>query len=131
MSVSDPLGDMLARIRNGHRAGHELAEMPHSRLKGELARILKKEGYITDYVVEGGVKKVLRIYLRYTSDHEPVIRGMRRESRPGLRRYVGAQRMPRVLGGFGTTILSTSKGIMTGKDALKQRLGGEYICSVW
>lgn len=131
MSASDTIGDMLTRIRNGHRAGHEAVDVPHSRLKNEIARILKKEGFVTDFVVEGGVKKVLRIYLKYTPAHESVIRGLKRESRPGLRRYVGWEDIPRVFGGFGTAILSTPKGIMTGKEARKQKLGGEWICSVW
>ena len=131
MMSSDPIGDMLARIRNGLKAGHEVTEMPHSRMKGEIARILKKEGYITDYVVEGGVKRVLRIYLKYAADQESVIRGVRRQSRPGLRRYVGWDKIPLVVGGFGIAILSTPKGVMTGKEARKQKLGGEHICSVW
>lgn len=131
MSLTDPIADMLTRIRNAHRAGMESTELPHSRLKGEVARILKKEGFVSDYAVEGGVKKVLRVYLKYTRKHESVIRGMKRESRPGLRRYVSNDQIPRVLGGLGTTILSTSKGVMTGKEAKKQGIGGEVVCSIW
>jgi len=131
MSLSDPIADMLTRIRNAYRSSHEVVEMPGSRLKSEIARILKKEGYVTDYVVEGGTKRILRVYLKYTQDREPVIRGLRRQSRPGLRKYVGWSGIPLVLGGFGTVILSTPNGMMTGKEARKQKVGGEYICSVW
>jgi small subunit ribosomal protein S8 len=100
-------------------------------MKGEITRLLKKEGYIADFVVEGGKKKLLRIYLRYGADHEPAIRGLKRQSTPGLRRYVSAASVPRVLGGMGTAVLSTPMGVMTGKDAYRQRVGGEYLCSVW
>ena len=130
MSWSDPIADMFTRIRNAHMAGRDMVEMPHSKLKSEITRVLKKEGFITDYVVEGG-KKVLRIYLKYTVDREPVIRGLRRVSRPGLRRYVTGQDIPQVLGGLGVTILTTSSGVMTGKEAKKQNIGGEVLCSVW
>jgi small subunit ribosomal protein S8 len=122
---------MLTRIRNAYGAGHEVVDMPHSRLKGEIARILKKEGFITDYVVEGGGRKNLRLYLKYAAEHEPVIRGVKRESRPGLRRYVNAADVPRVLGGLGVAILSTSSGVMTDKDAREKHVGGEHLCSVW
>ena len=131
MSMSDPIADMLTRVRNAHMANLEVVDVPHSRIKGEIARVLKKENYITDFVVEGGKKKVLRLYLRYTGEHEPVIHGLRRESRPGLRRYVGIEDVPRVLAGMGTAILSTSNGIMTGQEARKQKVGGEVLCSVW
>ena len=131
MSWSDPIADMLTRIRNAYGAGHEVVDMPHSRLKGEVARILKKEGFLTDYAVEGGAKKSLRLYLKYAGEHEPVIRGVKRESRPGLRRYVNAADVPRVLGGLGVAILSTSTGVMTDKDARAKHVGGELLCSVW
>lgn len=131
MSLSDTIADMLTRVRNAHMAGLDIVEMPHSKLKGEISRVLKKEGYITDYVVEGGAKKVLRIYLKYTVEREPAIRGLKRESKPGLRRYVAADEVPRVLGGLGVTILSTSSGVMTGSEARKQHVGGEVLCSVW
>ena len=131
MSWSDPIADMLTRIRNAHGGELDITEMPHSRMKGEIARILKREGYITDYVVEGGVKKQLRVYLKYSVDREAAIRGLRRESRPGLRSYVTSAEIPKVLGGMGVGILSTSAGIMTDKEARQQKIGGELICSVW
>lgn len=131
MSLSDPIADMLTRIRNAHMAGLDVAEMPHTGLKGEIMRVLKREGFITDYAVEGGVKKVLRVYLKYTADHEPVIRGLKRESKPGLRTYVAAGKLPRVFGGMGVAILSTSCGVMTAKEARKRHVGGEFLCSVW
>ena len=131
MSMTDPMADMLTRIRNAHMAGLEVADVPHSRFKGEVARVLKKERFITDYVVEGGAKKTLRVYLRYTEEHEPVIRGVKRESRPGLRLHCAAKEVPRVLGGLGVAILSTSRGVMTDKEARKLKIGGEVVCSVW
>jgi small subunit ribosomal protein S8 len=131
MSQTDPIADMLTRLRNGHMSGREIVEVPHSKLKDEITRILKREGYITDYVVEGGAKKILRIYLKYLGEGEPAIRGMKRESRSGLRHYVAADEVPRVLGGLGVMILSTSSGVMTGKEARKRNVGGEVLCSVW
>ncbi|MBN1676481.1 MAG: 30S ribosomal protein S8 [Kiritimatiellae bacterium] len=131
MSLSDPIADMLTRIRNAHMAGHEVVEMPHSKVKNEIARILKREGYIADYTAEGGAKKRLRLYLRYLAPEEPIIRGLRRVSKPGLRRYVQADSIPRVLRGIGVVILSTSKGILTGGEARKMRVGGEVLCEVW
>ena len=131
MSWSDPIADMLVRIRNAHMAELDTAEMPHSRIKEDITRVLKREGYITDYAVEGGVKKTLRVYLKYTADREPVITGLKRISKAGLRQYVGADEVPRVLGGLGVAIMSTSAGIMTGKEARGKQLGGEVICSVW
>lgn len=131
MSWSDPVADMLTRVRNALMAEHEVVEMPHSRLKGEITRVLKREGYIADYAVEGGGRKTLRVYLRYTADRQPVIRGLRRESKGGLRRYVTAGNLPRVLGGMGTAILSTSAGVMTDRDAREKNIGGEFLCSVW
>ena len=114
MSWSDPLSDMLTRIRNAYMAGHDVVEIPYSNLKSEVSRVMKREGYITDFVVEGGNRKTLRVYLKYTSEHAPVIRGLKRESRPGLRHYVEAGALPLVLGGLGTAIISTSAGVMTG-----------------
>lgn len=131
MSWSDSIADMLTRIRNAHRATLEKVEVPHSKLKGEIARILKKEGFISDYLVEGGSHKTLRMYLKYTARGESVIRGIKRESKAGLRRYVARGKAPMVLGGMGIAIISTSKGVMTGKDAVKQGVGGELICTVW
>lgn len=131
MSLSDPIADMLTRIRNAHMGGHEVVEMPHSRLKTEITRVLKREGYVTDYVVEGGVRKVLRLYLKYTDDHDPAIRGLQRESKPGLRRYVSTAEVKPVLGGLGVSILSTSAGVMSDREARKKHVGGEVLCSVW
>ena len=130
MSWSDPIADMITRIRNAHMAGRDMVEMPHSKLKGEITRVLKKEGFIADYTVEGD-GRLLRLYLKYTDDREPVIRGIKRDSRPGLRHYVSAQDIPRVLGGLGVNILTTSIGVMTGVEARNQNVGGELVCSVW
>jgi small subunit ribosomal protein S8 len=131
MSVTDPVADMLNRIRNACSAGTPVAEMPHSRLKGRIAEILQKEGYVRKVEVEGEPRKVLRIHLKYFGDRVPTIRGLRRASRPGLRRYVKAQSMPRVLGGLGVAIVSTSQGVMTGQEARQRGVGGELLCQVW
>jgi len=113
-------------------AGHEVVEVPHSKLKGEITRVLKREGYINDYVVEGSAKKTLRLYLKYTGDEsEPAIRGLKRESKLGLRSYVGADDVPKVLGGLGIAVLSTSSGIMTDREAREKHVGGEVLCSIW
>lgn len=128
---SDSIGDMFVRLRNAHKAGHNLVEMPHSKSKGEISRILKREGFISDYVVEGGVKKKLRIYLKYGKGNEPAICGLKRISKPGLRRYVSADKIPRILDGLGMAILSTSSGMMTDKEARSRKIGGEILGSVW
>lgn len=131
MSVVDPIADMLTRIRNGARAGLSVVTMPHSRLKGEIARILKREGFIADFEVqEEGAKKTLALRLRYRGDR-PVIRGLRRVSKPGLRRYVGADEVPRVVGGTGIAVLSTSQGILSDREARRAHVGGEVLCYVW
>lgn len=132
MSLSDPIADMLTRIRNAQMAQHEVVEIPHSRLKGELALVLRREGFIKDFAVEGGgTQKTLRLFLRYGADNDPLIRGLERASKPGQRRYVRADDIPRVMGGLGVAVVSTSAGIMTDKEARKRHLGGEYVCSVW
>ena len=131
MSCSDPIADMLTSVRNAQMAGKESAVVPHSKLKGELARILKKEGFVADYIVEGGKKKTLKLYLKYTEEHEPVIQGLQRKSRPGLREYVAADEVPRTLRGLGVSVLSTSRGVMTDKEARAQHIGGEVLCSIW
>ena len=131
MSWSDPIADMLTRIRNAQSAGIEIVEMPSSRLKAEIAKVLKQQGYVTDYEVDGDVKKVLRILLKYNAENKPVIRGIRRESKPGLRKFCGSRDVPRVLGGLGVAIISTSSGVMSGLEARRRKLGGEVICSVW
>ncbi|HOF62247.1 MAG TPA: 30S ribosomal protein S8 [Candidatus Latescibacteria bacterium] len=129
--TSDPISDMLARIRNALKAGLPSVELPGSRIKGEILRVMKEEGYITNFTMTDGVPRLLSIELKYNDDAEPAIRGMRRESRPGLRKFCGVQEIPNVLGGLGTAVLSTSGGILSGKDARKRKLGGELICTIW
>lgn len=132
MSPSDPVADMLNRIRNALMSGAPVTEVPHSKLKSEIARILKREGFIADYVVEGsGPRKALRVFLKYHADRQPTIRGLRRISKPGLRRYVTCDKVPRVLGGMGVAILSTSGGIVTDSEARKMNKGGEVLCFAW
>jgi small subunit ribosomal protein S8 len=132
MSQTDPIADFLARIRNGLVADHDEVQMPASSFKAELARILREQGYIEDFSVEPArVGKVLRVRLKYTEDRKPVITGMERVSKPGRRRYVNADQVPRVLGGMGTAIVSTSRGVMTGHDARRSRVGGELVARVW
>ncbi len=132
MSLSDPIADMLTRIRNASAAGAKSVEIPHSRMKEGLARILKQEGYISDYTVAGeGARKGLRIRLKYVREGDPVITGLRRVSRPSLRRYVAATEIPRVLGGMGIAVISTSSGVMTGHEARKKNVGGELLCTIW
>ena len=121
---------MLTRIRNGQRAELPTIELPHSRMKESIAGILKREGYITEVGVEGANMKKLKLRLKYEG-RKGVIEGLRRVSRPGLRRYVGAGDIPRVRGGLGTAIVSTSEGLMTGVQARKKNLGGELLCFVW
>jgi len=130
-AVSDPIADLLTRIRNGIRARHQRVDMPSSNLKAEVARVLKEEGYIANFkVADEGKKKILRVFLRYDNGGESAIATLDRVSTPGRRVYVGARDVPSVLGGLGVTILTTPKGVMTGKTARKARLGGEVICSV-
>ncbi len=132
MSMSDPIADMLTRIRNAHTAGMDVIDdVRYSKMKVEIARILKKEGYITDYVVEGGTKKTIRVYLKYAVDREPVIKGLKRISRPGIRRYVAKDEVPKVLGGLGIAIVSTSQGVMTASEAKHTGIGGEVLCHIW
>jgi small subunit ribosomal protein S8 len=131
MSMSDSIGDMLTRIRNGQASGQPLVAIPHSKIKLEICRILKREGYLNDYSVEGGVKKTIRAFLKYDRAQRPLIRGVRRVSRPGYRRYVELDRVPKVLGGMGVAILTTPAGILTGKEAVEKKVGGELICTVW
>jgi small subunit ribosomal protein S8 len=123
---------MLNRIRNASAAGLKVVEITHSNMKGELAAILKREGFIRDFAVEGeGHRKVLNVTLKYDADRNPTIKGLRRVSRPGLRRYVGFDKIPRVLGGMGVSVLSTAAGIMTDNEARQRRVGGELLCQVW
>src|SRR5262245_15126107 len=130
--LTDPVTDYLNRIRNALLAEHEEVEIPASRLKREMTRILKEQGYITDFTVEPGrVGEVIKVKLRYTEDRSPVISGMDRISRPGRRRYVPNDEIPRVLGGMGTAIVSTSSGVMTGHEAKQRGVGGEVVAYVW
>jgi small subunit ribosomal protein S8 len=130
--LTDPISDYLNRIRNALQAEHEEVEIPSSRLKREMSRILKEQGYITDFSVDQGrVGEVLRLKLRYTEERSPVISGMERVSRPGRRRYVAKEDVPRVYGGMGTAIVSTSTGVMTGHEARKRGVGGEVVAYVW
>lgn len=132
MSVSDPISDMLTRIRNAARTRAPEVSMPHSRLKGDIARILKSEGFIAGYGADQeGVRKTLRLQLRYLSGERAAIRGLRRVSKPGLRRYVAVDKVPRVLGGLGVAILSTSRGLLTDREARKANVGGEVLCYIW
>ncbi len=130
--LTDPISDYLNRIRNGLQADHEEVEIPASRLKREMSRILKEQGYISDFKVEPArVGEVIKVRLRYTEDRDPVISGMDRDSRPGRRRYVPKDEVPRVFGGMGTTIMSTSRGVMTGHEARQRGVGGEVVAHVW
>ena len=130
--TSDPIADMLTRVRNAMMARHPKVDVPASRLKVEIARILKEEGYIINYkVAEEGVKKVIKIYLKYQPDSSPVITAIERVSRPGCRSYVGKYDIPRVQGGLGINILTTPRGVMTGKAAHKEGVGGELLCRIW
>jgi small subunit ribosomal protein S8 len=132
MSLSDPISDMLNRIRNASEAGLKTTDISHSRMKGEIAVILKKEGYLRDVSVEGeGREKVIRVVLKYDATRKPTIRGLRRISKPGLRRYVGFDQIPLVLGGMGVSVLSTPAGLMTDTEARQKRVGGELLCQVW
>lgn len=128
--MTDPISDMLTRIRNAHRALLPSLEMPHSKLKESIAGILKKEGYIAEVSVDGKEAKKLKLKLKYQGK-KGVIEGLRRVSSPGLRHYVGATEIPRVRGGLGTAIVSTSQGVMSGTQARKNNLGGEVLCYVW
>jgi small subunit ribosomal protein S8 len=130
--MTDPISDMLTRIRNASLARHDRAEMPHSMLKERLAHVLKSEGFLDDVRVgDGDGPKTLLLVLRYGRDRQSAIDGVRRVSTPGRRVYVRHDRIPRVLSGMGVSILSTSQGVMTDKDARKQRVGGELLCEVW
>lgn len=129
--TTDPVADLLTRIRNANMAGLDTVEAPVSRLKANIARVLKDEGFIKNFrLVRADNKHFLRIYLKVETGKK-AITGIKRESKPGLRRYVGADDIPRVLNGAGVVILSTPKGVMTGREAKKSRVGGELLCSVW
>ena len=132
MSQTDPIADFLTRIRNALQADHDAAVLPHSTFKAELARILVEQGYVESCSVEPArVGQSLRVTLKYTEDRKPVISGMKRVSKPGRREYVAADQVPKVQGGMGTTIVSTSRGVMTGHDARRAGVGGELVAKVW
>ena len=132
MQITDPIADMLTRIRNANNAKHETVDVPASNMKKSIAQILLDEGYIKAFqVVEDGTQGVIRITLKYNAGKEKVISGLRRVSKPGLRVYVGADELPRVLRGLGIAIVSTSKGVMTDKRARKEHVGGEVLAFVW
>jgi small subunit ribosomal protein S8 len=130
--VTDPIADMLTRIRNSVRALHDAVDMPSSRLKVRIAELLEREGYIAGFeVLPDATHPVLRIVLKYDGERRSAITGLRRISKPGCRVYVGSDRIPRVIGGMGTAVISTSTGIITGHDARRQGVGGEVLCTVW
>jgi len=130
--MTDPIADMLTRIRNGNNAKHETVDIPASNMKKAIANILLEEGFIKGYdVIDDGKQGIIRIQLKYGKDNEKIISGLKRISKPGLRVYVKSDEIPRVLGGLGIAILSTSKGIITDKVARKEGVGGEVICYVW
>ena len=130
--MTDPIADMLTRIRNASMVYHDSVDVPASNLKKELARILKQEGYIRDYrVINDGKQGIVRLYLKYGANKQRVISGLKRISKPGRRVYARRDQVPRVLGGLGIAVLSTSKGLMTDKEARKQGVGGEVVCYVW
>jgi small subunit ribosomal protein S8 len=130
--MTDPVADMLTRIRNASSARHEKVLVPKSRLKVRIAEVLKEEGFIKDFTVhQDGAQGAITILLKYSADREPAISDIKRISKPGLRRYVPNDSIPRVLNGMGIAILSTSKGVMADREARKQKVGGELICTVW
>jgi small subunit ribosomal protein S8 len=132
MSISDPIADMLTVIRNGCRAKKKKVEVPASRVKSEILRVLLEQKFISNYrYIEDRKQGILRIYLKYTDDESSVISGLKRISTPGLRSYAGTKKVPRVQGGLGVAIMSTSQGLMTDKEARKKGIGGEVICHVW
>jgi small subunit ribosomal protein S8 len=131
MNITDPIADMLTRIRNAVQARHEVVDIPANREKVEIAKILKQEGFITDFSVSGDVKKILTVTLKYGPNNEKVISGIKRISKPGLRVYAEVEKLPRVLNGLGIAIISTSSGLLTDKDARKKHVGGEVVAYVW
>ncbi len=130
--VTDPIADMLTRIRNAVLARHDFVLVPASRMKASVAKILRDEGFIRDYeVLRGKPQRMLKIYLKYGEKRQPMVAGLKRVSKPGLRVYVGRSEIPRVYGGLGIAIVSTSKGVMTSQQAWRQGIGGELLCYVW
>lgn len=132
MVMTDPIADFLTRIRNGNMVMHETVEVPGSKMKISIAEIMKNEGYIKDFeYIEDGKQGIIRVYLKYGGNKTKVITGIKRISKPGLRVYVKKDEIPKVLGGLGTAVISTSKGLMTDKSARKEGLGGEVVCYIW
>ena len=132
MSMTDPISDLLTRIRNAVHRRHDVVDAPASRLKLEIVKILSAEGFIRKHeVIQDGPHKAIRIYLKYVGRSQPVIRGLQRISKPGRRVYVGSDKVPQVRGGLGVAVISTSKGLMTGQASRKNKMGGEVLCSVW
>lgn len=132
MTTSDPIADMLTRVRNALMVGQSHVVMPSSKMKAEIARVLKEEGYIRNYeIIKDGPRSTLRIWLKYTEDKEPVITGLKRVSRPGRRAYCGRHEVPWVMSGLGIAILTTPLGVMTDQQARRSRVGGEVLCQVW
>ena len=130
--VSDPIGDFLNRIRNGQKARFDKVDIPASRIKASLARILKEEGYIKNYkFIRDDKQGILRVHLKYGESRDGALTGAKRISRPGRRIYVGHEEIPRILNGMGVSIVSTSRGVMTDREARKERIGGEVLCSLW
>ena len=132
MTMTDPIADMLTRIGNALKVQHESVDIPSSKLKLRIAEILKLEGYITNFqVISEGTKKNIRIFLRYDEKGKPIIEGLKRVSKPGRRVYAGYEDIPKVLNGYGINIVSTSKGVITDREARRKQVGGEIICSIW
>jgi small subunit ribosomal protein S8 len=134
MTMTDPISDFLTRVRNALNARHEVTDIPSSKLKVELARILKEEGYIDNFkvIVDDDSKQgTLRVYLKYGPEDEDVINGLKRVSKPGRRVYVSGKEIPKVMGGYGVNVVSTSHGLLTGKDARRMNVGGEILCEIW
>ena len=131
MIMTDPIADMLTRVRNALQARHETVEIPANKEKVEIAKILKNEGFITDYTVDGYVKNTITVTLKYGPNNEKVFNGLKRISKPGLRVYAGKDELPRVLGGLGIAIISTNQGVVTDKEARKLNVGGEVLAYIW
>jgi len=132
MTISDPIADMLTRIRNALMARHDFVLVPTSRMKLAIARILKKEGFIVDYeVLKGKPHREIKLYLKYDDNNQPILSGLERVSKPGLGVYVGRDEIPRIYGGLGIAIISTSSGVMTGQQAWRKGIGGELLCYIW
>lgn len=133
MSMTDPIADLLTRIRNATRERHERVEVPASRIKASIVKVLKEEGFIKNFRLIKDDKGMvsIRVFLKYDDEGSSVIQGLRKVSKPGLRRYTQSTKMPKVLGGIGTLIMTTSKGVMTGRKAAQEKVGGEILCEVW